>query len=1429
MIIFYFVSQTNHIFPNRAIVMLDFEIQKSGSFSTEKVETSPKKALNNKPETQNNGAFWDSLAKMLEEQQQTLPLQAIDRRHPLPLSFAQERFWLLHQLAPDNPFYNVSIAFKVCGDLNVIALEASFNEIIRRHEVLRTQFATVDGKLMQIVSENWQFNLEVFEANSAEERSTQIDRFVAEISKQSFDLKNDILLRSALLKLSETEWIFIVTVHHIAFDKWSEGIFCRELTTLYAAFCQGQPSALRELPIQYGDFASWQRQKLNPQMRQKQLNYWQQTLSGNLPRLAFPADSSPVSGGDYRGAKVHRILPASLAKALKNISRQEGTTRFATLLAVFNVLLNRYTGEEDIIIGSPIATRNHIKLDGAIGCFLNSIALRTDVSGNPTFRELLRRVRPAIEDAKSHQDVPFEQVVEALDIERHPHRPPVFDAMLNVLNTPPQTLKLAGLELTPLEVGEPESQFAMTLYVEERSGEMDLILLYQQARFSSQRMEILLEQFETLIEQVVADPDRPISEYSLITATSRQILPNPSVELPVPAYPSIVEQFATQARKVSNLAVIQQGNRTWSYRELYRSACILAGVLQRAGVGKGDTVAVCGDRSFGVIASMLGVFFRGGVLLTLDRNLPSQRHEVMLRESRAKCLLAVGEPIAAEVPAISVDSQTGRPANARFDDNFILPTIDPDAPAYIFFTSGTTGVPKGVLGRHKGLAHFLTWQRETFKVQPGDRSAQLTGLSFDVVLRDIFLPLTSGATLCLPDASVNLSAKSVLPWMERQGITLLHTVPSLAQSWIADRPAGVSLRSLRRIFFAGEPLTDNLILAWRQAFPEAGEIVNLYGPTETTLAKFSYRVAPNPLPGIQPVGFPQPSVQGLILSENNRLCGIGEAGEIVIRTPFRSLGYINASERDMQRFAPNPWGNDADDIVYRTGDRGRYRPDGSIEILGRVDRQVKIRGVRIEPGEIEAVLNAHPAVAQAVVVVREDRPGNKRLVAYAVRQRERETTTVEVREFLKGKLPQFMLPEAIVLLDSLPLTPNGKVDRRSLPVPEEGHPEESQEIVLPRNTLESQLLSIWQQVLGIENIGIRDNFFELGGHSLMMVSLFDAIERELGKTLPMSLLFEAPTIEALAHHFQPAEVDRSWDSLVQIRPGNPAKPPLFLIHEVHGKILMYHTLARHLTGDRAVYGLRPYGKEGFPILHTRIPEMVAYYIAKICSVQPQGPYFLGGMCAGGNLAFEVALQLQDQGQEVAFVALFDSLDVRELVKAGKVRDRIQQNRRMESLTRAFSAEGQPRGQSRPRLRMLKTLQRKVKGFVTYQIRSKVDRLWEESKLVVYRFCLDRRLPLPNFLRDIPVDRILDFAKRTYTIRGMYQGRLTLFRATKADETLKFDRPRIELTDNPFFGWEKRAGDGVDIYDVPGGHASMIQEPNVRVLAEQLQECLDRIG
>jgi amino acid adenylation domain-containing protein len=1393
-----------------------------------------------------NAAQSDLMAALAQLLQEAGPkLKPADRDRPLPLSFAQERFWLLHQLAPNNPFYNTSIAFQIQGDLNIEALERSFQEILNRHEILRTSYRTVSGQLVQEVRDR-----ETFEFTKSDPKTTVSD-FLDLITKTPFDLDRDALLRAGLLQQNETEWVLVIAVHHIAFDKWSEGLLCGELSALYEAFSQGKPSPLTPLAVQYADFAHWQRQKLTPEKLDRQLDYWKPQLAGHLPRLALPVDYSRPATADYRGAKAHRVLPAALTQAIGNTSRQMGGTRFTILLAAFNLLLHRYTGEDDIIVGSPIATRSDLKLEKLLGCFLNSLALRTDVSGNPTFTELLSRVRQASNDAVAHQEIPFEQVVEAVGGERHPNRPPIFDVMLNVLNTPPQTLKLAGLTIALLEDLHPESQFAMTLYVEEQAGELHLSLLYQTALFSADRIESLLEQFQFLLEQIVADPDRAISAYSLLTPNTP--LPDPSQALPEPEYDPVTALFEAQVQQQPQHPAISQGGRNWTYRELGQTARAIAGQLQSAGIRPGDTIAVCGDRSFGVIASMLGILLSGGVLLTLDRSLPQQRLQVMLQEAKAQRLIYVGQMPALDrwlgefIQVLPVEAE--RPLTTS---TFRPPQLQPDDPAYIFFTSGTTGTPKGVLGRHKGLSHFLTWQRDTFAVGPNDRTGQLTGFSFDVVLRDIFLPLVSGATLCLPDGEANLGAAIVLPWLEKERITLLHTVPSLAQSWLTDRPYGITLRSLQRIFFAGEPLTDRLIRAWREAFPASGELINLYGPTETTLAKFGYRVPTDDrfLLGVQPVGFPQPAVQGLILDAHQQLCGIGEPGEIVIRTPFRSLGYINSPEQQQSKFLPNPWRDDENDILYYSGDRGRYRPDGSIEILGRVDRQVKIRGVRIELGEIESVLLQQATVGQAVAIVREDTPGDKRIVAYVVPEGEERPTQRDLHNFVKTKLPQFMLPGAIVVLDSLPLTANGKVDRRALPAPDQAKAEEERIVVSPRNDMELRLVHIWQETLGIRPVGIRDNFFELGGHSLMVVSLFSLVEQEFGKSLPLSVLFEAPTVEEFAKHLAPSADAKPWDSLVQLRAGDPNKPALFLFHDVEGKLVMYLNLSRQLKTDRAIYGLRPYGKEGYPTLYTRIPQMVRHYVSRIQSVQPEGPYLLCGMCAGGSLAFEAALQLQAAGQEVAFVSFIDGLDVQALESVNKRREGKARSERLQSFLSTFSGQPQPQElqkqkqpqkQQQPKqpkqpqppqsklqklTRLLQKIQHKIANYTGYILRDKLTRLQKHVSLVLFRFCLDWGLPLPKVLQNIPMRSVLDYAKAEYVPQGKYRGRLILFRATEADPGFPNDVPRRTTTDDLLFGWGDRSTEGVEAYDLPGGHASMLREPHVRALVEKFQACLD---
>jgi len=915
-------------------------------------------------------------------------------------------------------------------------------------------------------------------------------------------------------------------------------VMLREIGTLYEAFSAGKPSPLQELPIQYSDYAVWQREDMQREVQEKQLDYWKQQLAGAPTVLDLPSDRPRPQVQSFRASRESLSVPKSLSQNLGVLSKSMEVTPFMTLLAVFNVLLHRYTGQDDILVGSPIVNRPRTDVEDLIGFFLNNVALRTRLSQDVSFRELLEQVRDAALGAYANQDLPFEMVVEELNPRRELNRTPLFQVFFNYLNFADGKIRLPGLTNEPVSPAgvwsqsvAAWSQFDLTFYVRELEEELHLLIVYNSDIFDRPRIAAMLEQFGSLLEQIVAQPDKQISDYSLVTPTGFAVLPDPAEVLPAPVREPITETFFLRARESPDHPAICKGEESYTYSELAEEARSIASMLLADGLEKGDVVAVSGSPSFGLIASMLGVLSGGGVLLTLDRNLPSERQKLMVREAGAMRLLYVGEwrtedKWLRELPSLATTtvredprtlSQSERCASL---ENYRLPKISPSDAAYLFFTSGTSGVPKGVLGCHKGLSHFLNWQRERFGINPADRAAQLTGLSFDVVLRDIFLPLTSGASLHLPDDSTSAGSDSILAWLEREKITILHTVPTLAQIWLNDVPEEVSLRSLRLVFFAGEPLTDSLVRRWRKM--ASGKVVNLYGPTETTLAKCFHVVPDEPALGIQPVGRPLPETQALVLNDADRLCGIGESGEIVIRTPFRALGYINAAEEQRARFIKNPFTDDAADLLYRTGDRGRYRPDGTLDILGRLDEQIKIRGVRVEPEEVTAILTRHSSVQSCIVVPCRDLHEENALAAYVV-MAEGGGRSSELRTYISRHLPSAMVPSYFVIMDELPLTPNGKVDRRALPEPDRSLRKLEREFVEPRNKTEKVIADIWSEVLKIDRLGVLNDFFELGGHSLLATRIISRVRDAFQIELPLSRIFESPTVEALSQAVEEAQ------------------------------------------------------------------------------------------------------------------------------------------------------------------------------------------------------------------------------------------------------------------------------------------------------------------
>ncbi|HEX4962825.1 MAG TPA: non-ribosomal peptide synthase/polyketide synthase [Thermoanaerobaculia bacterium] len=1063
---------------------------------------------------------------------------------PLPQSFAQQRLWFLAQLQPESSAYNMPFGFRLRGRLDLRALERTFAEIVRRHEALRTSLGEVAGEPVQIVHPPRPFHWRRVDLGELPEghRAAELQQLAAEAARRPFALGEGPLWRAVLVRLAEEEHAVLLVLHHAIGDDLSAGVMVREVTALYQAFAAGRPSPLSELPVQYADFARWQRQWLDGEVLKEQLGYWARQLAGPLPVLDLPADF-PAPPADLRGAAESLSLPPHLAASLRAVARREGCTLTMVLLSAFQLLLSRLSGQRDVIVGLPVANRGVVELEGLIGLFLNTLALRTDLAGNPSFRDLLLKVRETTLMAYAYQDLPFEKLVEELQPERSLDRHPIFEVLYNHLDPGQQDLALPGLSLTPLEGQAVEAKFPMTLHVSEQQGGIRLQIVYQAARFSMARMAILLRQLHSLLDQIATTPDRAVDDFSLVLPGPPAFLPDPSVPLAEPFHAPVTATLAAWAERAPEKPAVLWEDRTWSYAELAARSDWIARALLAGGLEPGGVVGVTGLKSFGLIASMIGVLAGGGVLLALDRGLPAERRRLMLHRAGVVRLLHVADDAAETgdvegLPAsavLRVAADTGHLADPSpaIADRRTRP-LDPEQPAYLVFTSGSTGTPKGILGRHKGLSQFLAWQREEFGVGPGDHCAQLTMLSFDAALRDIFLPLTSGACLCLPPRHAQgLEADWVLPWLDRCRISLLHTIPTVAQSWLAALPPGVSLRALRWTFFVGEPLSDALVRTWRRAFPEAGGIVNLYGPTETTLVRCFFVVPEQGLPGLQPAGRPIPETQALVLAEGCRLCGVGESGEIHLRTPFRTLGYLDAPEVAGRGFIVNPFRDDANDLLYGTGDLGRYRPDGSLDVLGRLDFQIKIRGVRVEPDEVTAVLARHPAVRACVVIgVHGER--ENRLIAYVVAPEHDRPAPAELRASLAEQLPAAMIPAAFVFLDELPMTANGKVDRARLPKLDPLAPEGA-ELARAQTPVQEIVAATWERALEVRGIGPETNFFEVGGHSLLAAQVVSRLRQVFQVDLPLRDLFEEPTVARLAKRIEAAMVTREGARVPELR------------------------------------------------------------------------------------------------------------------------------------------------------------------------------------------------------------------------------------------------------------------------------------------------------
>jgi amino acid adenylation domain-containing protein len=1055
-----------------------------------------------------------------------------------PLSFAQRRLWFLHQLEPGNTFYNLPLAVPFNVAVNAAVLERSINEIVNRHETLRTVFDTVDGEPMQIVRQALALRLAVVDLRSLskDDQNAETTRLTAEMAQRPFDLAQGPLLRVALLQRGIQDHVFVLVVHHIVSDGWSLGVFWRELTALYNAFYLNLPSPLEELPIQYADFAVWQNQRLQGERLAELAVYWKKQLGG-LPTLQFPADRPRPPVLSYRGAFQELMLPRALTSALKALSQREGVTLFMTLFAGFAVLLQRYCGQDDIVVGLPAASRDRKELEGLIGFFINSLVLRVNLSGDPSFRTLLSRVREIALDAYAHQELPFEKLVEELQPERDLSRNPLFQVSFQLFSAPGErTQEPQAADAPAIAVNRGSAIFDLAVNLWEATDEIGGHLEYSTDLFEASTVARLAGHFRTLLKSACANPDAKLSELQLLSDVERHQMLFEWNDTQTASTPFCIHQlFERQAARKPRAPAVSAGDRQLGYGELNRRANRLAHHLRALGVGRGTLVCICVERGISMVVGMLAILKAGGAYVPLDPSYPPDRLAFMLENSGAKTALSeratAGHLQAQNITVLLLDDETvfDGSSDANFDGG-----VTPDDVCYVIYTSGSTGKPKGVAIPHRGLMNLVAWHRETFAVSPADRAGQVASLAFDACGWELWPYLAAGASVHIVADDVRASPSDLLKALIEKKITIGFLPTPLAQM-VFDHPAHVGLK-LRYLLVGGDKLT--------RAPPPGSDFitVNNYGPTEYSVVATSCALgAGQDLP--PPIGRPIANTQVYVLDRHLNPAPIGVAGELYIGGEGLALGYHNLPGLTAESFIANPIPGAAGARLYRTGDLVRYRGDGTLEYLGRADHQIKIRGFRIELGEIEAVLAEHKDISDAVVTVAMRGGESDRLVAYVMPrqnpalngngagQSARQELTNALRAHLRVHLPDYMVPADFVVLRELPQTPNGKVDRHALPLPEASRNDGDKIHAAPRTALEEVLAGIWCEILDVDRVGIDDNFFEIGGHSLLAARLISRVRDRLKVEVPLQTLFRSPTpaqfaVSLLAGAANPSAVER---------------------------------------------------------------------------------------------------------------------------------------------------------------------------------------------------------------------------------------------------------------------------------------------------------------
>jgi fengycin family lipopeptide synthetase B len=1068
-------------------------------------------------------------------------LQPVSRDRHLPLSFAQQRLWLLDRLDPGSPLYNVPRALRLAGTLKIDALVQALTEIVRRHEALRTTFPIIDEQPVQSVGAPEPFKLRVSDLGNLEAGNHEAEaaKWMQQEALRPFDLQAEWPFRAALLRLKEDDHVLMIVSHHIASDAWSSGILVKELSILYEAFLAGKPSPLPELSLQYADFAYWQRRWLQGEVLDKQLGYWKKQLGGEIPNLELPTDRPRGVRRSFHGATLPFRLPQDLRSKLYQLSRHEGATLFMTLLAAFQALLYRYTGQEEVLVGTVIANRNRVEVEGLIGFFVNTLVMKGDLRGNPTFRELLRRVRTSAIDAYDHQDLPFEKLVEELQPQRNLNQNPLFQVAFSLQNAPRQELTLPHLNVQLLRIGAGRAKFDLTLTLHEMKDGLEGSFEYSTDLFDAARIERMMGHYQELLSEVTAHPEKPVPQLSfLTTAERRYLLSDYGNSTLFPANLCAHQRFELQAEHAPQRVAVTSGDEGLTYEELNARANQLAWYLRARGLKPEDRVGVCSGRSVDLVIAILGILKAGGAYVPLDPGYPDDRLAFMLKDAGVRMLLGSQRyqgkltAILQEVPTNSVSCAVWLDGEwediAKQSNKNLRPPATTDHLAYVIYTSGTTGKPKGVQVTHRNMVRLFSATEHLFQFRDRDVWTLFHSYAFDFSVWELWGALIHGGRLVVVPYLVSRDPAAFYDLLVREQVTVLSQTPSAFRQLIqAENAVGQRPLALRYIIFGGEALEMQSLRPWFDRHgDEQPRLVNMYGITETTVHVTNRLLSKNDLQSGSVIGFPIADLQVYVLDRWLQPLPIGIPGELFVGGAGLARGYLDRPEQTAERFVPHPFSDEPGARLYRTGDFAQLLPNRELEYLGRVDQQVKIRGFRVEPGEIESVLLQHPAVGEAVVCTREDSPGDTRLVAYLVASGQQKDIAGVVA-LLKTRLPEYMLPADIVWLDRLPLNSSGKLDRRALPAPDRRRPELGVALEAPGTQTEKLLATIWMELLGIDQVGRHDSFFVLGGHSVLAMQVLVRIHARLNVEVSLRALFDNPTLSGLAREIEQAQPNGS--------------------------------------------------------------------------------------------------------------------------------------------------------------------------------------------------------------------------------------------------------------------------------------------------------------